>query len=204
LEPDLVLTDGHVAYIAQLDTLGIPFIVIDPKDMTGVLEDIELLGHITGRLGRAQEITSEMRARIDAVVEAVGNATRARVFYVIDATDPTKPWTSGPGSFIDNLIQLGGGENIAAGAPGAWVQFSLEALVDLDPEIILVDSYHGTAVIAPEVLAGLVGWQDTTAVQENRIYVMDSDLVSRSGPRIVEGLEQIAAFIHPELFGGQP
>ncbi len=204
LDPDVVFTDGHVAEIAQLDAVGIPFVVVDPKDIPGVLRDIELLGYITGRLGLAQQITSDMRARIDATVETVGNATRARVFYVFDATDPTKPWTAGPGSFVDYLIQLAGGDNIAADAPGAWVQFSMEVLVALDPEIILVDSMHGTAVIAPEVLQELPGWTDTTAVREDRIYVTDGDLINRTGPRIVQGLEQMAAFIHPERFGPQP
>jgi iron complex transport system substrate-binding protein len=201
LDPDLVLTDGHVPAIAQLEGLGIPFVVIQPSDIEGVLEDITLLGYITGTEQNAEDITGDMRGRIDAVADAVVGANMTRVFYVFDATDPTKPWTAGPGSFVDDLIRLAGGENVAAQAAGAWVQFSLEELVDSDPEIIMVDSFHGTAVISPEAIPGLAGWQDTTAARENRIYVVDGDLVNRTGPRIVQGLEVMASIIHPGLFG---
>lgn len=199
LEPDLVLTDGYVADIARLDNYGIPWVVVQPMDLDWVFRDIELLGRITGTEQTALAITNGMRDRVNAVVDTVGNATRLRVFYVFDATDTTKPWTAGPGSFVDNLIQLGGGENIAAEAQGPWVQFSVEDLVRLDPEVILVDSMHGTAVISPEAIKQLPGWKETTAAKEDRIYIIDGDLVNRTGPRIVQGLEDIARAIHPEL-----
>jgi iron complex transport system substrate-binding protein len=201
LDPDLVLTDGYVANIAQLEPTGIPFIVIQPMDIDWIFRDIELLGNITDSQQTAEEITDDMRNRIDAVIDTVGNATIPRVFYVFDATDPTKPWTAGPGSFVNDLIEMAGGENIAAQAPGPWVQFSMEELINSDPEIILVDSMMGTAVIDPEVIQALEGWKDTTAAQENRIHTIDGDLVNRTGPRIVQGLGAIAAAIHPELFG---
>ena len=120
--------------------------------------------------------------------------------FVYEASDATKPWTAGPGSFIDSLINMAGGMNVAASASGPWVQFNMEELVTANPDIILVDSQMGTAVISPEELKELPGWQDMTAVKENRIYTIDGDLVNRSGPRIVEGLEAIARIIHPELF----
>ncbi len=200
MNPDLVLTDGHVASMAQLEGLGIPLVVIDPKDINGILKDIELLGNITGSQKEARELTDNMQERIDAVVSTVGNASRPSVFYVIDATDPTKPWTAGPGSFTDSLITTAGGENVAGNASGPWVQFNMEELVDSDPEIIILNTFMGTAVISPEELKELPGWQDLTAVQEDRIYIVNGDLVDRSGPRIVQGLEAFAQAIHPELF----
>ena len=201
MKPDLVLTDGEVPdLITKLDSLGIPIVVINPKDINGVLTDIELLGNITGSQKEAQELTSEMKKRIDAVVNTVGNASRPTVFYVYDAEDTTKPWTAGPGSFVDSLINLAGGENVAGNASASYLQFNMEELVNSNPDIILVDSQMGTAVISPEELRNLPGWQDLTAVKENRIYIIDGDLVDRSGPRIVEGLEDIAKILHPDLF----
>ena len=201
LNPDLVLTDGYVPdLITKLDSLGIPLAVIDPKDINGILRDIELLGNVTGSQKEATELTSDMKKRIGAVVDAVSSASRPSVFYVFDATDTTKPWTAGPGSFVDALINLGGGNNVAASASDPWIQFNMEELVDADPEILLVDSHMGTAVISPEELKELPGWQNLTAVKENRIYTIDGDLVNRSGPRIVQGLEDIAKILHPELF----
>ena len=201
MKPDLVLTDSYVPeLITKLDSLGIPLAVVDPKDINGVLSDIELLGNITGSQKEAEELTSDMKNRIDAIVNTVGNASRPSVFYVVEATDTTKPWTAGPGSFVDALISLAGGENVAASASDPWIQFNMEELVNSNPDIILVDSSHGTAVISPDQIKELPGWQVMTAVKENRIYTINGDLVNRSGPRIVEGLEEMAKILHPDLF----
>ena len=201
LEPDLVLTDGHSESIKGLEALGITFFVIDPKDIDGILKDIELLGKITGVEREAKALVSEMNGSLAQVVSLAEGAPKVRVFYVFDATDLNNPWTAGPGSFVDALITMAGGENIAAQAPGAWVQFSIEQLVSSDPEIIMIDTIHGTAIVSEEELRAHPAWREITAVKQGRIYTVDGDLVNRSGPRIVEGLEEIAKIIHPELFG---
>ena len=200
LDPDLVLTDGHSQNITQLDELGITFIVIDPKDIDGIFRDIELLGKVTGTEGRAEKLIKDMQKVISHVLDRVKDAPPVRVFYIIDATDLTLPWTAGPGSFIDSLITMAGGENIAAKAQGAWVQFSIEQIVSSDPEIIILPAKHGTAFTSPEVLEGHPVWRGITAVKQGRIYIIDGDLVDRSGPRIVQGLKEMAKIIHPELF----
>jgi iron complex transport system substrate-binding protein len=200
LEPDLVLTDGHSESIKGLEPLGITFFIIDPKDIDGILEDIELLGRITGVQKKAGSLVSEMSSRFAQIASQVEGAPRVRVFYIIDATDLNNPWTAGPGSFVDALITMAGGENIAAEAQGAWVQFSIEQLVSSDPDVIILPSKHGTAFTPPEVLREHPIWREITAVKQGRIFTIDDDLVSRYGPRIVQGLEEIAKIIHPELF----
>ena len=200
LDPDLVLTDGHSENIRQLDSLGITYLVIDPKDIDGIFRDIELLGKVTGIEGRAEKLIEDMKEDISRVTGRVEGAPRVSVFYVFDATDLNNPWTAGPGSFVDSLITMAGGENIAAQAVSAWTQFSIEQIVTSDPEIIIIDASHGTAVIASTKLREHPAWREITAVKEDRIYLVDGDLVNRSGPRIVQGLEEIAKIIHPELF----
>ncbi len=202
LNPDLVLTDGHSEGIKQLDELEPPinYIVIDPKDIDGIFKDIELLGKVTGMEGEADKLNEDMQDTISHILALVEDAPKVKVFYIIDATDPTLPWTAGPGSFIDSLITMAGGENIAAQAQGAWVQFSIEEIVRSDPEIIILPAKHGTAFTSPGTLMGNPAWQGITAVKEGRIFIIDDDLVSRSGPRIVLGLEEMAKIIHPELF----
>jgi iron complex transport system substrate-binding protein len=101
---------------------------------------------------------------------------------------------------VDALINIAGGHNVAAGASGPWIQFNMEELVNSNPDIIIVDSSHGTAAITPAQLKEIPGWQNLTAVKENRIYIIDGDLVNRSGPRIVQGLEEMAKILRPELF----
>ena len=200
LDPDLVLTDGHSESIKQLDSLGIKYLVIDPQDIDGIFRDIEILGRAAGVEDRAKELVDDMKKDMSNVVSRVEGAPRVRAFYVVDATDPNNPWTAGPGTFVDALITMAGGENIAAKAPAPWVQLSIEQVVSSDPEVIILPAEHGTAFTSPEVLEELPAWRGTTAVEQGRICIIDGDLVDGYGPRIVQGLEVIAKAIHPELF----
>lgn len=200
LDPDLVLTDGHSESIKQLDSLGITYLVIDPKDIDDIFKDIELLGKVTGTEGKAEKLINDMKKDMSYVSSRVKDAPKVKVFYIIDATDLTLPWTVGPGSFADAFITMAGGENIAAQTQGAWVQFSLEQIVSSDPEIIILPAKHGAAFTSPEVLEGHPVWRGITAVKQGRIYIIDGDLVDRTGPRIIQGLEEMAKIIHPELF----
>jgi len=201
LNPDLVLTNGDVKYlVTQLDELGITFIILYPEDIDGILENIELVGRVTATETRAREVIEDMQARISQVTTKVKGAPRVRVFYTFATTDLNNPWTAGPGSFVDSLITLAGGENIGAKAPAAWVQFNIEEVVSSDPEIIIVDASHGTAVTPIEELKQHPVWRQITAIKQNRVYPIDGDLVNRPGPRIIQALEEIASSLHPELF----
>jgi len=200
LDPDLVLTDGHSENIKGLEGLGITYFVVDPKDIDGIFEDIELLGKVTGTEETAKTLINDMENDISYVSNRVKDAPKVKVFYIIDATDLSLPWTVGPGSFADALITMAGGENAAAKAQDAWVQFSIEEVVSSDPEIIIIPAKHGTAFTSPETLKTYPAWSGISAVKQDRICTIDGDLVDRSGPRIVQGLEEMAKIIHPELF----
>jgi len=197
-KPDIVFTDGHDPVCEQLEGLGVTMVVLQPKDIAGIFQDIELVGQITGKEEEAEKLINKMQSRISTVAAKTAGVGRPTVFYVVDVSDPSKPWTAGSGSFVDALIGLAGGQNIAATA-GQWSQFSLEVLVSVDPEIIIVDASHGEAFV-PD-FGSLPGWNEMSAVKEGKIYLIDGDLTSRPGPRIVEGLEEMARIIHPELFG---
>jgi iron complex transport system substrate-binding protein len=200
LNPDLVLTDGHSENIKQLDSIGIKYLVIDPKDINGIYHDIELLGKIAGIESRARKLINDMKEHVARVEELVEGAPKVRAFYIIDATELNNPWTAGPGSMVDSLISLAGGENTAGKAIGPWIQLSIEQIVSADPEVIILPAKHGTAFTSPDVLKEHPAWREITSVKQNRIYLIDGDLIDRYGPRIVQGLEEMAKIIHPELF----
>jgi len=201
LEPDLVLTVKQEQLNSELDALGVKFVVLDPEDIDGILKDIELVGGITGTKKRAEELVEDMQDSISQVITLAEDAPEVRVFFIVDATDLTLPWTAGTGSFIDAIITMAGGENIAAGTPGAWVQFSLEQVVSSDPEIIIIQTMTGgVPTVSKEELEEHPVWGEMTAVKQGKIRFIDGDLVSRPGPRIVQGLEEMAKIIHPELF----
>jgi iron complex transport system substrate-binding protein len=119
------------------------------------------------------------------------------VFFELDGSEPAKPWTSGGGTFVDYLINIAGAENIAAGVENEWVQYSQEDLIIQNPDIIiLADAMWGTT---PEMVKERPGWEDIKAVQQNAIYPINDDLTSRPGPRMVDGLEALVQFFHPEI-----
>jgi len=201
LEPDLVLTVEQEQLNRELDALGIKFMVLDPKDTDGILEDIEWVGEITGTEKKAEELVKDMRDSMSQVVALAEDAPKVRVFFIVDATDLTLPWTAGAGSFIDALITMAGGENIAGGTSGGWVQFSLEQIVSSDPEVIIIQTMTGgVPTISKEELEKHPVWGEMAAVKQGKTCFINGDLVSRPGPRIVQGLEEIAQIIHPELF----
>jgi len=202
LEPDLVLYIGGAAQLEKTQTmedLGLTVLVLAPSDIEGIFADIELVGRATGTEDEAADLVSELRARMDGVLSRVAQAERQPlVFYELDATDPTRPWTAGPGSFIDALITMTGGINLGASAGMEWAQFSTEEIIAQDPEIIILgDANYGVTVASVEERPG---WGVMTAVKEGAIYPIDDTLVSRPGPRIVDGLEELARIMHPEIF----
>jgi len=201
LEPDLVLTLKQEQLNSELDALGIKFMVLDPEDIDAIWGDIGLVGEITGTEKRAEELIKDMQDSISQVIALMEDVPKVRVFFIVDATDPTLPWTAGTGSFIDALITMSGGENIAAKGQGAWVQFSLEQIVSSDPEVIIIQTMTGgIPTVSKEELEAHPAWGEMTAVKQGKICFINGDLVSRPGPRIVQGLEEMAQIIHPELF----
>ncbi|MBI4301988.1 MAG: ABC transporter substrate-binding protein [Chloroflexi bacterium] len=202
LQPDLVVSQVEGQdFFDQLQARGITVIKLSPADMEGIYKTIELLGRLSGAESEAKKLTNDMKKRVDAVVAKTKGTAKPRVFYELDATDPTKPYTPGPGSFIDALITLAGGQNIAAAAKSAWTQFSTEEIIAKDPEIIVL----GDALVPfnPQSAATVSkrsGWSMIMGVKKNAIYPIDDNLMSRPGPRIVAGLESLAKIIHPELF----
>ena len=159
------------------------------------------MGEITGTKKRAAELIGDMQNSISQALAQVKDAPKVRVFFIVDATDLNLPWTAGTGSFIDALITMAGGENIAAKGQGAWVQFSLEQIVSSDPEIIIIQTMPGgIPIVSIEELDEHPVWGEMTAVKQGKAHFVDGDLVSRPGPRIVQGLEEILKIIHPESF----
>jgi iron complex transport system substrate-binding protein len=194
-EPDLILaTEAHVGTVLpELDALGLPTVVIEPADLDEVFSSMLLVGTITDMSPRAQHVVCELQARVDAVTQAVAGAPRPRVFFELSPD----LYTAGPGSYINDLLSRAGGDNVAAGAGELWPQLSAEAVVSADPEVILLADHE--AGITAEQVATRPGWQQVSAVQQGRIVSLDADLVARPGPRVVDGLEAIAAALHPEL-----
>jgi iron complex transport system substrate-binding protein len=202
LKPDLVLAAeiNTPEQVKALENLGLTvYWLANPKDFPGLYQNVGLIGALTGREAEARALAQSLEARVAAVAEKLkGASTMPRVFYELDATDPTKPYTVGPGTFMDTLLTLAGGVNIAATLNDPYPQISSEELVKQNPDLILLgDAAYG---VTAETVQQRPGWEAIAAVKQNRIVAFDDNLASRPGPRLVDGLESLATVLHPELF----
>lgn len=202
LKPDLVLAAeiNTPELVKQLEDLGLTvYYLKNPTTLEEMYVNLEIVGQLTGQ--DVTELVDSLKARVQAVDEKIAPlSSRPTVFYEIDATDASKPYSYGPGTFGDLLIQRAGGANLVslAGITDAYPQVSLEQIVAANPSmIILGDSMWG---VTPESVLARAGWEGLDAVKNNQIFAFDDNLVSRPGPRLVDGLEQLAKLLHPESF----
>lgn len=201
LKPDLVLAAeiNSPEQVKALEDLKLTvYWLPNPRKFDDLYTNLETVGKLTGRSAEAAKLVESIKARYETVTEKAADARQPLVFYELDATDPTKPWTAGPGSFIDSLITLAGGKNIGAVLKDQYAQISSEELVKQNPAVILLgDAAYGVTV---ESVGQRPGWNTLTAVKNKAVYTFDDNLVSRPGPRLIDGLETLAKLLHPELF----
>jgi iron complex transport system substrate-binding protein len=196
-EPDLViLASNQEQSVGQFRSLGVPvFYLREPDDLDGVMASIRLLGRLSGHEAEAEALASDMEQRLEAVTSVVADVEAGpRVFWELDST----LYTVSPETFIGAALTVLKAQNIAAGATSPYPQLTAEAVVAADPEVILLaDAQWGVTV---ESVGERPGWTGVTAVVEGRVHPVDEDIMSRPGPRIVDGVEAIAALLYPDLF----
>jgi iron complex transport system substrate-binding protein len=194
--PDLVLLwDASAGELRnQLARLGITVAVFSPQALADVYETITKIGMLTGAEQGANALVNRMKQQADQVRNTVAKATtRPLVLYEV-WYDPL--YTAGPGSLMDELINLAGGRNLAADAPGAWPAISMETAVTRNPDVILTPFSPSESITGRQAAL----WASVNAVKNKRIVQIDQNIVSRPGPRITEALELIAKALHPHLF----
>ncbi len=202
-EPDLIFAARNTEEVAdRLRTLGMTVVSLNPQTVDDVLRDIELVGTATGQEEQASACIEELRKRIRAVTGKVENlAERPSVAHIV-WYDPIR--VSGRGTFQDEVIRMAGGTN-AFGAVEEWSIVSLEEFITTDPEYILVSSGTGMNRDGYDAIYDYImnepRLQRLDAVRNGRVYVIDSDIVSRGSPRIVDALEEVAGDLHPDVFG---
>jgi len=197
LRPDLLIGDGpshrQILRTAGLEDMGFPVVYFSREDIDGIFNIISSMGRITDHQERAQSLISGMRLRIDSLSQLVRDATvKPRVYVEVFS----RPLISvGNGTLTANLLQLAGGINIFADSPVKFPEVSPESVIQRNPDVIVVVSDTPTDV---QSVKSRPGWASISAVRNNRVFVLDPQLVSPS-QRIVEGLEAMASAIHPTL-----
>jgi len=199
LKPDLIIATGAGNtrdMVDRLGKLGFQTYVIYPKNFEDILKSIAHIGQVVNREKEARMIIEGMRKRSQKVIELTKGLPRPKVFIQIGDAPIV---TVGKGSFADDLIRLAGGENIAGKEKEVYPRFGMEEILKRSPEVIVISSMNPKGDYQ-RILHEWARWKTIPAVKNGRIHLIDSDLIDRPSPRIIEGLEEIAKVLHPEKF----
>ncbi|RLQ96218.1 ABC transporter substrate-binding protein [Falsibacillus albus] len=205
LKPDLVLAHESTAKSAsaglqQLRDAGITVVVInDGKNFNDVYESIEMIGRATGTDKKAKSIVQDMKDKIADIqkkASAIPEKDEKSVF--VEVSPQPEIYTAGKDTYLDEILSIIHAKNAAKSQDG-WAKMSEESIVGLKPDVIITT--YGYYVKNPkEQVLGRSGWADVPAVKNKEVYDVNSDMVTRSGPRLVEGIEQIAKVVYPDIF----
>ncbi len=199
LEPDLVLASSsmNAQAIESLRGLNIKVYATDPKNYDAVIEKITVLGQIMDSQQSAAEVAGKMEQVRNDVMEKTKAAEAKSVFYEV-----FEGYTVGGGEFIDSILEMAGGRNIAHEESG-WFESDAEFVIGKNPQVILYSSMEGDNGSQATAIAARAGWDVIDAVKEKQIFPITDDLISRVGPRLADGLLEVAKALHPELFAGK-
>ncbi|KPK97490.1 MAG: hypothetical protein AMJ95_08810 [Omnitrophica WOR_2 bacterium SM23_72] len=200
LKPTIVFATGleQTPVVSRLKKFGLRVVVSDPKNIAELFESLTQIGKATGREEAAEKLKENMLRRLEAVKAkaAMISADKRLSVFIEIWHDPLM--TAGPGSFVDELINLAGAKNIANDAPRAYSRFSNEVIIERNPDVIIL-GYMDKANESVQLIKNRVGWQNIAAVKNNRIIKdIDPDLILRPGPRLIEGLERIYQSLYDE------
>jgi iron complex transport system substrate-binding protein len=198
LKPDLIIAtaDGNRKdTVRQLERIGLPVYVTNPSDTNGILRSILHIGEITNREKDARKLVEKLQKRLNNITMQINHKSKPRVFFQI-GLEPVI--TAGRGTLINEVIERAGGINVAGRDTARYPRYSAEGIMGASPDIILFAPMAGDK----EFVAGKRFWQEfrgIPAVDNNRIYPIDTDLISRASPRIVDAIEKMALIFHPGI-----
>ncbi|OGB89735.1 hypothetical protein A2625_06415 [candidate division WOR-1 bacterium RIFCSPHIGHO2_01_FULL_53_15] len=196
LKPDLVIMieDAQKRDIARFKKFGLPVYTINPRNVADVMAELVKLGKLTGQESQAQALVEKMKSRL-AAVQPKGFSLelilrkRPKALTIV-GNNPLI--VVGGGAFIDDIMKQAGVENIAGGSRAVYPQFSFETLLKEDPEYLIIPK----GVVREAEISRDQRWQKLSAVKEKKILIIDADILSRPGPRVVDAVEEIAHFIY--------
>lgn len=193
LRPQLILGVASLQrdQLERLIAFGLPVVAVDAATLPEVYAQIAWIGRLTGANEAAARLIATMRQKEQRVAAAVRGRPRRQVYVEVSA-DPMI--TAGEGTVVSDLVTRAGGVNVFGDVTG-WVQVSEEAVLRRDPEVMVAAYPRGRPLILRR------RWQGVRAIRTGRVGEVPASLVSRPGPRLVDGLHALAEIIHPEAFG---
>ncbi|MDP2892661.1 MAG: ABC transporter substrate-binding protein [Bacillota bacterium] len=193
LDPDLVLAGETLQTdtINKLRELDIPTMAVEARSYEEVASSFEIIGAAVGKEAEAADLADTLKAKEEEI-----KAKKPTVYFVYSYGEYGN-WTSGPGSFINSIIEIAGGHpvtnDVTPNAP--WMDYTLETLVSQDPDVLLVSADAGDV----EALKQAEGYKSLSAVKNGKVYVLGDEIV-RPGPRLIDAMADVAQMLYPDLF----
>jgi iron complex transport system substrate-binding protein len=193
LKPDLILmtfAGNEESSYRKLLNLGLKVFTLDATTIGTIVNALDTVGLLLGKKEEAAVLSARLRGEIDSIRTLAEGKPPVSAFIVIDKS----PLITVSRGFLDEAIRIAGGVNIAAGAAESYPQFSREALITADPEVILLPA--GSISEIGSLLEANPDWRGLRAVRNHRVYAIPADIISRPGPRIVQGVRLIYQALH--------
>ena len=193
-QPDIVLVGSSFGKenAKKLKDSDIPVVVTQPDAFNDIYRSYEMIGKITGSTEKANAIIKKIKDGVAVVEKRVKGKNRPKVYFVVSLGQSN--FTAGKNTFIDKVINIAGGTNVASDVDG-WQDYSLEKMVEHQPDIIIASKHAGEV----DKISGLAGYKDTKAAKNGKIFIVDDNTIVRPTSRILDGINQMAKIIHPEL-----
>ncbi|MET3317933.1 UNVERIFIED_ORG: iron complex transport system substrate-binding protein [Peribacillus simplex] len=205
LKPDLVLAHASSAHnsnegLQQLKDAGIDVLVVnDAQSFDEVYESIDMIGQATGEHDKAKEIVANMKTKLKEIQEKAKSVKdEERKTVLVEVSPSPDIYTPGKNTFMNEMLNIISAKNAAAELDG-WAKIDEESMIAANPDVIITTYGYYTKDPVTEV-TGRKGWEDVAAVKDGQVFDVHSDLVTRSGPRLIEGVEELAKSVYPNLF----
>lgn len=201
LKPDAVFAHGMIAEsaksgIQQLRDAGIPvFVVKNASNFEETYDTIKTIGKITNRSAKADQIVEDMKAKVKDVQAKVADVKKRNVF--VENSDEPEIYTAGKDTFMQEILNLANVKNVADDQSG-WFKIDPEEIIKRDPDVYLITYNYVPNIV--EKVKKRQGFKDLKAIKNDRVVQVDPDKTSRPGPRLAEGLEEVAKAVYPEVF----
>ncbi|WP_420808489.1 ABC transporter substrate-binding protein [Clostridium manihotivorum] len=195
LKPDLVIAGAHFSkeVLKKLEDLGIKVAVLYGEDsFDGAYKNILDTSEVLGVKEDGQKIVDGMKKKVTQVEDKLKSAKKVKLYYVVDFGK--EDYTAGGDTFVGQLIEKAGGDNIAKDVKG-W-NYSFEKIVENNPDMIIVSDKYD----AKKRFIQADRYKDLSAVKANKVFEIDDNMLVRQGPRQADGLEALAKILHPEAF----
>lgn len=199
LEPDLILSKGgfQLSTAEQFIELGKTVVIVTHDGFNGYLDDIELIGKVTGQDEEAATFVADIESQAQEIVDATTGLDTPKVYVEYGGLN-----SYGGGSVVNELITMAGGVNIFAEYEGKYLTATTEDVIEADPDIIIISSGVMSSYYecTPEEIKAREGWSSVSAVVNDEVYEIDENLITVAGPNIIEGIQTLAEIFHPEVF----